>query len=52
MNEQPVYIEPIEKHCSEYDEECWLVANKIACFMGNKDVSIADGFCPFIHNAN
>ncbi len=47
--------------CSQFDEDCVKV-DPIACFMGlptsthccNTPVEfgIADGFCPYIHNAN
>lgn len=50
-------IKPKEKlydkdRCSAYGDDCKYVPNPVACFIGNKECGIADGYCPLIHSKN
>ena len=38
--------------CSCYDDDCQSVVDPFYCFMGGRDIGVADGYCPLIHDGN
>jgi len=60
IQEQPEVIEqPIKcgscKRCSDFDEDCELVPDKVHCFLHGTWANaqkLPQGYCPYIHTEN